>query len=76
MKQYQARHMMLLNSLEHINDSVYFYPPLVPLRHNEASLLLRGLTMNRDWTAIFKRERSFAWRFTPTHFTEYTAREL
>jgi SAM-dependent methyltransferase len=57
------------NVLEHIDERVDFLMRL----HNIADvILLRVPMLDRDWLAVYKKNKGFEYRLDPTHFIEYT----
>lgn len=65
--------IVLSNVLEHIASRVEFLQSL----HNISEvILLRVPMLDRDWLAVYKKNKGFEYRLDSTHFIEYTLDEL
>ncbi|MFA5210878.1 MAG: class I SAM-dependent methyltransferase [Patescibacteria group bacterium] len=65
--------IVLSNVLEHIENRVEFLKSL----HNISDVILIRVPMiDRDWLAVYKKNKGFEYRLDPTHFIEYTLDEL
>lgn len=69
-------YIILSNVLEHIEDRISLLRAIQPLMQKGARLLLRVPMLDREWVAMFKKERGLEWRLDPTHYTEYTEPQL
>lgn len=65
--------IVLSNVLEHIDERNAF---LQNLHAVSSVILLRVPMINRDWVAVYKKQKGFEYRLDPTHFIEYTLEEL
>jgi SAM-dependent methyltransferase len=61
--------IILSNVLEHIEHRVEF---LKKLHHISDTILLRVPMIDRDWVAVYKKQKGLEYRLDPTHFIEYT----
>jgi len=57
------------NVLEHIEDRVAF---LKKLHDISDVILLRVPMLDRDWLAVYEKEKGLDYRLDPTHYIEYT----
>ena len=70
--------IVLSNVLEHIDQRVAFLKGLLTNTNwnGEKRLLIRVPLITRDWISCYKKELGIDYRRDPTHFTEYTEKEI
>jgi SAM-dependent methyltransferase len=65
----------LSNVLEHVERRVEFLQKIlhqVKWANDHKKLLIRVPMIDREWTAVYKKQQGAEWRLDPTHYTEYT----
>jgi len=65
--------IILSNVLEHIKNRAAF---LKKIKKLAPKILIRVPMINRDWLALYKKEKGAEYRLDKTHFTEYTMRSF
>ncbi|MCP3924058.1 MAG: class I SAM-dependent methyltransferase [Desulfobacterales bacterium] len=70
--------IILSNVLEHIDRRVDFLIKIFDNqnKHKPPILLLRVPMITRDWITLYKKEVGVEWRLDPTHYTEYTLKQI
>jgi hypothetical protein len=70
----------LSNVLEHIEHRREFLEALVDrlpwAKGARKRFLIRVPMLDREWVAVYKKEKDCEWRLDPTHYTEFTMAQL